>query len=326
MAKVYQVRVGRPITSPLSSDFVPRDSVLELHPADGDFWFVRHDFERWEHGYVDGNPPRYGVPRQRMPGFEQPNQNGIPETQMLFGRDPKTGKIYDFTEWSESWQLRSFELLRWAIDDLIPMGEPYDYVIRKNGKWVKTAKDDPYARVRYAPFLTDATRDYIPASLLGVWEDSYSDSVALNDNHAFDDGFADYVQGRNLGAKPMQHKSLLMGGLPVKKLGVDGQHTVIDALDPLLPAPSLDWILQHKKHCIGWGTAADVRNSDGTFAKLPDGRWRVSMWGKFKASCQALGIPPVGFPYFIFGRGGFNRVPTNRLIKKPLGRYRPYVP
>lgn len=68
--KTYQVQVRRTISSPPRSDFVPRDSVLELDPADGDFWFVRHDYERTEHGYVDGNPPRYGVPRQRLASLE----------------------------------------------------------------------------------------------------------------------------------------------------------------------------------------------------------------------------------------------------------------
>jgi hypothetical protein len=311
-----------------SGTFVPPDSVLEVNLRDGDFLFVRHDFERTDdgHGYKEGNPPVYGVPRQRLPYFEQKNQNGIPETQMLYGRDPKTGRIYDFTEWSESWQLRAFELLRWAIDNRLEMGEPYEYVRRVNGKLVKTTESDPYARVRYKPYLSDATRDYIPVSLLGIWEDSYSDSVALNDNHAFDDGLADYVQRRNLNAKPMQLKSLLMGGLPVMKLGVDGQYTVIDALDPLQPAPPLDWILRNKKHCIGWGTAADVLNADGSLARLSDGRWKVSMWGKFKAACRMLGIANVGFPYFIFGRGGTNLVPTVRLIRKQIGRYSPYVP
>jgi hypothetical protein len=302
----------------VQKEFIPPDQRLRVDFSKGNFFRCRHDFELERNGYRE-KPLKYGTPRQKQPGFEQPNKSGMPETVMMFGRDPSTGRVYDFTHFSKEWQERAKELLDWAIDHRLEEGVPFAYYKRINGKVYPTSADDPFARVKYKPYLSDAQNDYIPFSSLGIWEDSYSDSVALTDNHAFDDGLADWVQMRNLDKALMQHKALLMGGLPVNVLGTNGKYKIIETLDPLQPPPPLEWILEHKPYLIGWGVAADV-------VKLPDGRWVCSMWGKFKAACKELGIPNVGFPYFIFGRGGTNLVLTENLIKMTNEEYTPYVP
>jgi len=283
--------------------FVPKDKNLYIDPAMSDVLFVRHDQERLEHGYQAGPPEKMGLPRQRVGGFEQPNKSGIPQTQNLEGRDPFTGRDYEFTAWLKSWQERQLELMRWATDDRFEMGEPFAYYKIIAGKEYATTKDDPFARTKYKPFLTDENGKYVPFSYLGFFDDAFCDHVALSDKHAFDNGFRVEVLDRNMNSKQAELKSLVFGGNPVNTLGRDGQYTLFETFDMLQDAPPLDWILKNKSYLISWATCTDV----------------------IKPACRALGMDPVGFPHFVLARGGVSRVLTSRLIKKPLGKWVPYV-
>lgn len=284
----------------------PRPDVnLRVDLSAGDWWRVRHDFERHEHGFRE-TPLKYGKPRQLLGGYEQ--KEPMPQTEMTWQLPRSDG---GFTPFTKELQFLYAELLEWAIGGRLPKGEKTGRYWQKiNGKKVYVP-DSPYVRVEYTPY-----------SMMAVWEDMFSDSVALTDNHAFDNGFADYVQGRNLNAPPMDIKRLLFGGSVVKKIGVDGKYTVIEALDATKPLPTLQWILDNKPHLIQWTNEIGCEDNQ----KLPDGRWTVAMFGKFKPACDHYGWERVGVPYFVLGHGGWNLVKTERLMKLDTAKYSAYVP
>jgi hypothetical protein len=266
---------------------------------------VRHDFERFEHGYTE-SPLRYGKPRQLLGFYEQ--KKPMPQTEMTWQLPRSDGA---FTPFTKAWQFLYYELLEWVIGGRLEKGvKTGRYWQKINGKKV-FVQDNPYARVEYTPY-----------SMMEVWEDMVSDSVALTDQHAFDNGLADYVQGRNLSAQPMQIKRLLFGGTVLRKIGVDGQYTMVEALDPRLPPPSLQWILENKPYLIQWTTEIGCYDHQ----RLADGRWVVAMFGKFKPACDHFGWERVGVPYFVLGHGGWNLVKTERLMKLKTEAYTPYVP
>lgn len=281
------------------------DKNLSVDLSAGDWYKVRHDFERYDHGFRD-NPLKYGLPRQLLPDYEQ--KKPMPETEMTWQLPRADGA---FTPFTKAWQFLYYELLEWIIGGRLEKGvKTGRYWQKINGKKVYV-NDNPYARVEYTRY-----------SMMEVWEDMVSDSVALTDQHAFDNGLADYVQGRNLSALPMQIKRLLFGGTVVNRLGVDGKYTVIETLDPTKPPPTLAWILANKPHLIQWTTEIGCLDNQ----KLADGRWVVAMFGKFKPACDYFGFERVGVPYFVLGHGGANLVLTERLMKLTTAEYTPYVP
>lgn len=266
---------------------------------------VRPDFMRFDHGYRE-KPLRWGKPRQLLPGYEQ--KEAMPQTEMSWQLPRADG---GFTRFTKEWQFLYYELLEWAIHGRLEKGKPTGRYWQKiNGKKVFVA-DNPYARVEYTPY-----------SMMEVWEDMFSDSVALTDGHAFDNGRADYVQGRNLSAPPMDIKRLLFGLTVLRKIGVDGIYTKYEALDPRLPPPTLQWILENKPYLIQWTNEIGCKPEH----LLPDGRWTVAMFGKFKPSCDHFGYERTGVPYFVLGHGGWNLVKTERLMKLAKPEYSAYVP
>lgn len=286
-------------------EFKRPDVGLRVDFGQGDFWRCRHDFERVENGYGGGT--KWGVPRQLIPGYEQ--QKPMPQTVMTWQLPRADG---GFTPFTRDWQFRFYELLEWGIGGRLEKGVPTGRYWKKINGVKRYVPDDPYARVEYTPY-----------SMMEVWEDVVSDSVALTDQHAFDNGYADYVQGRNLSAPPMQIKRLLFGGTVIRKLGVSDKYTIFETLDPQKPPPSLQWILDNKPYLIQWTTEISCCKNE---MKLPDGRWTVAMWGKYKPACDHFGWERTGVPYFVFGHGGENIVKTEHIMKMTDETYSPYVP
>lgn len=324
-----------------SGSFTPKDKTLWADPKNADLAFFRHDHERESHGYIAPPKLKYGVPRQKIPGFEQPNQNGIPETVMLWGRRREGQELrrYDFFDWSPAHQRLQLELIDWALDyRLKENGNVFGYYDRAGNQ---TTASDPYAIVRYRPYTTKAAEKdkviHVPLSRLGVWADSFADSVALTDNHSYDDGYWDSILNRNVGKPIVQRKALGFGGNLLRRIGKEEGRIKISALNPLCEPPPLEWILEYHPEWILWCTSADVweiRNNVKTPAMYADGRWKVSMWGKLKGVCETLGIANTGFPTILYGYNnlnptaleGYNLVNESDVIEKKLGSYTPYVP
>lgn len=291
------------------------DLGLKLDSTLGNFSFrCRHDFEKLENEAVldsNGNVIRYGKPRQLISGFEQ--KRPMPQTVPSFPRnihDPE-GRIEEFVPFTRAWQERTWQLIDWASGYRLARGEILSYFKIINGRRQESFMQDSFARVECTPH-----------SLLYVWEDTYRDSVALTDNYSYDDGYADYILGRNLGAPPVKRKCLFFGGQPLNVLGYESNYVVVEAFDPVSPPPSLEWILENKPHLIG------ITNEIGCLEhqKLPDGRWVVAKWGKFEAAAAAMGFEAMGVPYFIFGWGGRTRVRKSDVIPLHSTRYSMYVP
>lgn len=57
------------------------DKNLSVDLSAGDWWRVRHDFERFDHGFQE-KPFKYGKPRQLLGGYEQ--KDPMPQTQMTW--------------------------------------------------------------------------------------------------------------------------------------------------------------------------------------------------------------------------------------------------
>jgi|SRR3990172_12146023 len=294
----------RKINPPAPGTYIPKDRGLRVDFSKGDWWRCRHDFERTAFGY---NPPKYGLPRQRaVQGYSQ--LKPMPQTVMTWQLPRSDG---GFTPFTQEWQFRYYELLEWAIDGRLERGERTGRYWKKiNGKKV-FGPYDSYSRVEYTPY-----------SMMGVWEDTVSDSVGLTDGHSFDNGLADYVQLLNLSAQPMQIKRLLFGGTALRKMGLSDKYTIFETLDPTQHPPTLQWIIENKPYLIQWTTEIGCLEEQ----KLADGRWVVAMFGKFKPTCDYFGLARVGVPYFIFGRGGTNLVLTEHIIPMETEAYSMYVP
>lgn len=294
----------------LKPTYPRRDVGLKITFPLEEAYQVRPDFMRFDHGYRE-KPLRWGKPRQLVideDGNRYEKQKPMPQTEMTWQLPRSDG---GFTPFTKEWQFAYKELFEWAIHGRLEEGKPTGRYWKKiNGKKVFVPKD-PYVRVEYTPY-----------SMMEVWEDMFSDSVALTDQHAFDNGRADYVQGINLNAPPMDIKRLLFGLSVVRKIGVDGQYTMYEALDPREKPPKLQWILDNKPYLIQWTNEIGCKDEH----KLPDGRWTVAMFGKFKPACDYFGFERTGVPYFVLGHGGWNLVKTERLMKLNQESYSAYVP
>jgi hypothetical protein len=227
-------------------------------------------------------------PRQLDDGWEQDVPTAMPSTRMLWGCRPS-----DFLPMSREWQIWLYELLKWAVDDRIPAGN-----------------------------MTQI------GSLQWAYADLIANHRAFTDQHAPENGYADYVTGRNITAKPYEWKCLQTSGNLVKKVSYPASATAwfkthciaIEALDPSQPPPKLEWVLKEKPHLIGWATEQSV-------TKLSNGRWVVSRFPQLKVATRAYGIPEVGTPFPVIGTGGVNFIKKIHVKAIASGAgYSPYVP
>lgn len=227
-------------------------------------------------------------PRQFGNGWEQDTPTAMPSTRMLWGCRPN-----DFIPMSREWQIWLYELLNWAVDGRIPAGDMNQI-----------------------------------GSLQWAYANLIANHRAFTDRHSPEDGFADFVTGRNITAKPYQWKCLHTSGNIVKKVqypvSVDAwvrtNCIAIEALDLRLPPPKLEWLLKEKPHLIGWATEQGV-------AKLPNGRWVVARFPQLKVAARVNGIPEVGTPFPVVGVGGVNFIKKSHVSAIASGaNYSPYVP
>lgn len=145
--------------------------------------------------------------------------------------------------------------------------------------------------------------------LIRRWANLTKDGRAFTDRHAVQNGFRDYIQGLNVGAKPISHKSLSTGGNIVKKIGVDGGKILVEALDLSKPPPRAEDVWG-KWYLIHWATQSTVE-------KLPSGKYRIVRFPQ-------LGSWGTPFPLVSFN--GVNKIEP--AWTKPIendSEYSPYV-
>jgi len=274
------------------SGFPLRDRNLVVPP--GRFAQVLHDFEL---------PPEY-KPRQLTTGFPDPVNKPLPATCPTDG-------IYNGTKFgdtgqplSKEWQFWLFNFLKWQLDYRAPDGEVlYHYEERKPDVPVPPT---PYTFVK-------CTENSVMQAYVNLVEDHR----AFTDTNAPENGYTDYVTGRNLSAnKPYKWKPLLMNGNIIKIVGEYKDWYIFEALDFLKPPPTLEYIIE-RPWLYQWAT-------EQTTVKLPDGRWVVSSFPQIKVICDALGFPRMGTAVPIGSLGGVNWVKKSR-VRFVSGMYSPYV-
>jgi len=227
-------------------------------------------------------------PRQFNPGWEQQTPTAVPSTRMMWGCRPS-----DFVPMKREWQFWLYELLEWASDRLIPRGDMNEI-----------------------------------NSLSWAYANLIANHRAFTDQHAPENGFADYVTGRNEAAKPYEWKSLHATGNIVKRISHPASATAwhrtncyaIEALNLSKPPPKLGYLLDKTPYLIGWATEQGV-------TQLPDGQWVVSRFPQLRVPLSAAKFPEVGTPFPVVSRDGVNYIKKTHVVRINNGvKYSPYVP
>lgn len=177
-------------------------------PATGDFYRVRHDFERIDLNYT----PRSITRKTRM---------ALPETVPMWNHKE------EFFPFNLSWQKFWFSLMSKATGN---------------------------------SFSED--------NLKKAWKSMIEDLRYNTDNHAPENGYADYITGRNIGAKPFEVKSLITGGNIVKVLAINGRDYKIETLDFSKTPPNVNDIWDSKFWLYHWATSETVE-------LISKGKWWV---------------------------------------------------
>jgi len=279
-----------------------RDIDLRV-PNDGQYARVLHDWELPENGFKP--PDIWGQPRQLMPNFGKPGyKRPLPSTRMLWGR--YNGAIYDRQALSREWQFWLKELLAYQLNGRAPEGKiEYHY---EEGKIDVPVAPNLYTFAK----CTDGSLTWAYVNLI-------EDHRSFTDTSAPENGYADYVTGRNIGRKPYEWKCLTTTGNIVKILDKWDKYYVVEAFDFLKPPPLLSSVID-KQHLIHWAT-------EQTVVKLPDKRWTVSMYPQIKVICDYLGLERTGTPFPLGSRGGTNLIRKEHVRLVSAGeKYSPYVP
>lgn len=284
-------------------------------PTDGKRYVrVLHDWEPKLKPWFDLKP------RQKKPGFEQPNIE-VPSTRPLEGETKVNPS--DFIYMLPSWQQRQIELMIWASGGRAPMGEVMAYVIVVDHDKLKIVP----------PGTKDSYPLYQPNSILGAYQRLFQDHAFLSDAHAwntytdkpteFKSGlFRDEVLKFNLhNPLPWAQKSITMTGnihaLIENTYGMEpgeiGKMYKVEALDGLQEAPPLDYLLNEKRHCIIACTEQGLdQYPNGTWTVAPF--WHLEPWG-------------AGTPVFSLAKKNWNLV-EKRFVEfiEPGTPYSPYNP
>jgi len=157
--------------------------------------------------------------------------------------------------------------------------------------------------------MTAAPRKSV-AELKAAWASLTANARALTDQHAVQNGYADYVLGKNLTAPPMSIKCLTMGGNLLKWTGeFSGGKYVVEALDASKDPPMVIDVWE-KWWLVHWCT-------ESTVLPLPGRRYQV---GRFPQ------LEPFGCPFPFITMTGRNKIERNRVEAIGQGNlYTPYV-
>jgi len=145
------------------------------------------------------------------------------------------------------------------------------------------------------------------------WRHVTEHGRALTDNFAVQQGYADYILGLNLTAKPIRQKPLTMSGNILRVIGGDSAYYIVEALDLSGPAPGIDE-LWGKWWLVQWGTQS-------TIVKVGDGYRRTDF--------PQLNYGGVGYgvPFLLASQDGALRVPKAWCQPIEHGEsYSPYYP
>ncbi|NIV67340.1 hypothetical protein GWN43_00550 [Candidatus Bathyarchaeota archaeon] len=149
--------------------------------------------------------------------------------------------------------------------------------------------------------------------LIQAWISLVMDGRSHFDDHAPENGYIDYITGRNLGSSkgPIAIKTLGMGGNLYKlaQSGFYGTRYLIETLDGTKPPPPIDEVWG-KQWLIQWATESGPQNAEG-----------VWICGRFPQ------LKPFGTPIPLISSGVPVYISRDRVQRMEAGMvYSPYHP
>jgi hypothetical protein len=115
-----------------------------------------------------------------------------------------------------------------------------------------------------------AGNQFSDEELIKRWASLTADSRAWTDNRAVQNGYCDFVQKINMGAKPIAIKSLMSGGNFVKVLSTSGRLLTIECLNFSKSPPDVNDVWNNKRWLFHFATQETiVKLADKTYITLP---------------------------------------------------------
>jgi hypothetical protein len=205
-------------------------------------------------------------------------------------RVPDVGK---FGQLLHDWQLEEYNYGLRVLRNDAEIAYPSTRQFRTAPSHVEMS--EPWQRWYFALISYVAGGYLTYAELLEVWRATVGDHVAFTDDHAPENGRADYITRRNLGAKPLAWATLGMTGNLVKILDRRGETLLIEALDVSKPPPSVHEALG-KPWLVHWAT--EQRNFPVA------GGYVVSNFPQLEIHLKRKGFPAHGLPVPVMSANG----------------------
>jgi len=160
---------------------------------------------------------------------------------------------------------------------------------------------------------------YTAGSLLWYYAEMIQDARSHTDADSVEGGFADYVTGRNMTAKPYSWLCKTTTGNLLKVIANEGKYWRVEALDLAKTPPALGEIV-NKPWLLHWAT-------EQSMSKLPNGTYVVDGYPQAEAVAKQLGYPRTGTPILNLSLGGSYLI--EKFATKPIAngaKYSPYNP
>ena len=136
---------------------------------------------------------------------------------------------------------------------------------------------------------------YSEAEINAKMGEIMSDTTALTDNHAAENGYRNWVTGANPDGKDLAIKELAFGGNILQVLDDNGYEVTAKAFDPSLPPPTVEEAI--KSGLIQW-------TCQSTCYRLDNGDWDGIKNAKPFPSLRDEDGVKIGVPYPLLGLGG----------------------
>ena len=111
---------------------------------------------------------------------------------------------------------------------------------------------------------------YTDSQLKTRWTALTKNGVAWTDDHAWDNGFCDYIQGVNIGANPMALKALWNGGNVGKVLNERGRLLTLECLNFSKSPPPIADVWEKRPWLYFWASSATwIKLQNKTYIVTP---------------------------------------------------------
>lgn len=214
--------------------------------------------------------------------------------------DPAYGenRAYNYVMLSEKWQWFLFDMWKWSLDDILPLG-----------KWEGT-----YKNASNPDMVFDK---YTDNSMLWYYDNMIQDARSHTDSFNVQGGFCDFVTKRNMGARPYEWLTKSTTGNILRVVKDLGSVYEVEALDLSKTPPNILDIAD-KPWLLHWATET---------GKRVDNSFYVSRYPQARSICKNMGWVETGTPIPNTSLGGSYKILKRRVkLMKPGQSYSPYIP